>query len=285
MKLISHFDPWRSSLCTCPPKLTFNPYTGCDHLCVYCYASGYIPNFSTCRPKKNLLVRLEREATQLRGESVSIANSSDPYPGLESNLGITRECLKILMKSDCKLQIVTKSNIINRDADLLTEVQSTVALTITTGDDHIAKLLEPEAPAPTERLKTAENLTRRGIPVSVRIDPVIPLVNDNPGKLVEMLSDIGVKHITSSTYKAKIDNWHRFESVFPQVAHKLKVQYFDKGERIGGNLLLPKGLRLELMKNIRNLADDYGLKFGVCREDLTELNTAPCDGSWLLSQV
>jgi DNA repair photolyase len=285
MKLISHFDPWHSSLCTCPPKLTFNPYTGCDHLCVYCYASRYIPNFSACRPKKDLLVRLEREATQLRGETVSIANSSDPYPGSESTLGITRKCLKILMKSDCKLQIVTKSNIITRDADLLTEIPSTVTLTITTNDDHIAKLLEPQAPAPTERLKTAENLTRKGIPVSVRIDPVIPLVNDNPGKLVEMLSDIGVKHITSSTYKARIDNWHRFESVFPQVAHKLKVQYFDKGERIGGNLLLPKGLRLELMKNIRNLADGYGLKFGVCREDLTELNTAPCDGSWLLSQV
>jgi DNA repair photolyase len=285
MKLISHFDPWHSSLCTCPPKLTFNPYTGCDHLCVYCYASRYIPNFSACRPKKDLLVRLEREATQLRGETISIANSSDPYPGSESTLGITRKCLKILRKSDCKLQIVTKSNIITRDADLLTEIPSTVALTITTNDDHIAKLLEPQAPAPTERLKTAENLTRKGIPVSVRIDPVIPLVNDNPGKLVEMLSDIGVKHITSSTYKAKIDNWHRFESVFPQIGHKLKDQYFDKGERIGGNLLLPKGLRLELMKNIRNLADDYGLKFGVCREDLTELNTAPCDGSWLLSQV
>jgi DNA repair photolyase len=285
MKLISHFDPWRSSLCTCPPKLTFNPYTGCDHFCVYCYASGYIPNFSTCRPKKDLLVRLEREATQLRGETVSIANSSDPYPRLESTLGITRECLKILMKSDCKLQIITKSNIITRDADLLTEMPSAVALTITTDDDHIAKLLEPQAPPPTEHLKTAENLTRKGIPVSVRIDPVIPLVNDKPGKLVEMLSDIGVKHITSSTYKAKIDNWHRFESVFPQVAHKLKVQYFDKGERIGGNLLFPKSLRLELMKNIRDLANDHGLKFGVCREDLTELNTAPCDGSWLLSQV
>ncbi|MEM2108797.1 MAG: radical SAM protein, partial [Candidatus Bathyarchaeia archaeon] len=43
MALISRFDPWRSSLCTCPPKLTFNPYTGCDHACVYCYASSYIP--------------------------------------------------------------------------------------------------------------------------------------------------------------------------------------------------------------------------------------------------
>jgi len=265
--------------------MTFNPYTGCDHLCVYCYASGYIPNFSTCRPKEDLLERLEREATHLRGETVSIANSSDPYPGLESTLGITRECLKILIKSDCRLQIITKSNIITRDADLLTEIPSTVALTITTDDDHIAKLLEPQTPSPTERLKAVEHLSRKGIPVSVRIDPVIPFLNDKPKQLVEMLSDIGVKHITSSTYKLKPDNWRRLERVFPKVAGKMKVQYFDKGERIGGNLLLPKGLRLELMKNIRDLANAYELRFGVCREDLAELNTAPCDGSWLLSQV
>ena len=105
-----------------------------------------------------------------------------------------------------------------RDADLLTKVPSTVALTITTQDEDIARLLEPHAPAPSERLKALENLARKEIPVSVRIDPVIPYVNDEPKKLVGMLADIGVKHITSSTYKVRTDNWRRFEIVFPKVA-------------------------------------------------------------------
>jgi DNA repair photolyase len=281
--LISNFDPWRSGLCTCPPKLTFNPYTGCDHSCVYCYASGYIPNFSKCRPKKGLLERLEREAAKLRGETVSIANSSDPYPELESNLGITRKCLQILTKNDCRIQIVTKSNIVTRDADLLTKVPSTVALTITTQDEDIARLLEPHAPAPSERLKALENLARKEIPVSVRIDPVIPYVNDEPKKLVGMLADIGVKHITSSTYKVRTDNWRRFEIVFPKVAAELKVLYFDEGEKIVRNRLLPRNMRMRLMKNIRDLVTSNGMGFGVCREGLAELNTATCDGSWLLS--
>ena len=140
MPLLSRFDPWRSGLCTCPPKLTFNPYSGCDHGCVYCYASGYVANFSSCRPKKNLVRILEREACKLRGEIVSIANSSDPYPRLEAETGLTRDCLEVFSRQDCRLQIVTKSVTVRRDADLLGKVSSTVALTITTDDEAVSRV-------------------------------------------------------------------------------------------------------------------------------------------------
>jgi DNA repair photolyase len=281
--LISSFDPWRSSMCTCPPKLTLNPYSGCDHQCVYCYASSYIPSFSDCRPKKDLLQNLKREAAKLKGEIVSISNSSDPYPRVEANAGWTRKCLEILAESNCRIQIITKSNIVVRDDDLLCRTPSTVALTITTDDEDIAKLLEPRAPSPSERLKAAEDLINKDIPVSVRIDPVIPFVNDKPEKLVATIASIGVKHITSSTYKIKPDNWHRFSAAMPEAAEKLKLLYFQQGEKIGGNTLLPRDLRLKLMENVRSLAMANGMKFGVCREDLSQLNTAACDGSWLLN--
>ena len=283
MPLISSFDPWRSSMCTCPPKLTLNPYSGCDHQCVYCYASSYIPSFSDCRPKKDLLQNLKREAAKLKGEIVSISNSSDPYPRMEANAGWTRKCLEILAESNCRIQIITKSNIVVRDDDLLCRTPSTVALTITTDDEDTAKLLEPRAPSPSERLKAAEDLISKGIPVSVRIDPVIPFVNDKPEKLVATLASIGVKHITSSTYKIKPDNWHRFSAAMPEAAEKLKPLYFQQGEKIGGNTLLPRDLRLKLMENVRSLAMANGMKFGVCREGLAQLNTAACDGSWLLN--
>ena len=282
MTLISKFDPWHSKLCTCPPKLSFNPYTGCDHACVYCYASSYIPKFFNCRSKKDLIPRLEREAKKLRGELISIANSSDPYPNLEAKTGLTRKCLEILSRHDCKIQIVTKSNLVIRDIDLLKKIPSMVTLTITTDDDNISKVIEPHAPLPSERLKAAESLIRERVPTSVRIDPIIPFVNDNPESLIETLVSMGVKHITSSTYKIKPDNWRRFSVALPKTAEKLKPLYFEKGERIGRYLYLPGGLRLKLMEKVAVLAEKHGVKFGTCREGLTYLSTATCDGSWLL---
>jgi DNA repair photolyase len=283
--LISSFDPWRSGLCTCPPKLTFNPYTGCDHQCIYCYASSYIPSFSDCRPKKDLLLALKREAAKLNGETISIANSSDPYPRAEVSAGLTRRCLEILAESNCKIQIITKSNLVTRDDDLLSKIPATVALTITTDDDNIAKLIEPHAPSPSQRLRAAQDLIKKGIPVSVRIDPIIPLVNDQPQKLIATLASIGVKHLTCSTYKAKADNWMRLTQAMPNVAEKLKPLYFVQGEKIGGSALLPKDLRYKILKNMRDLAVSNEMKFGVCREGLAQLNTAPCDGSWLMPKA
>jgi DNA repair photolyase len=283
--LIAKFDPWQSGLCTCPPKLTFNPYTGCDHQCIYCYASSYIPNFKDCRPKKDLLAILRREAAKLNGETISLSNSSDPYPRVEASEGVTRRCLEILAESKCKIQIITKSNLVTRDDDLLSNVPSTVALTMTTEDDHLARLIEPFAPLPSLRLRAAQDLVRAGIPVSVRLDPIIPLVNDQPEELIADLECIGVKHLTCSTYKAKPDNWVRLTQALPQVAEKLKPLYFQQGEKIGGNTLLPREVRFKLLKSVRDLAVAHGMRFGVCREGLTELNTAPCDGSWLLPKA
>jgi DNA repair photolyase len=225
---------------------------------------------------------LEREAAKLKGEIVSIANSSDPYPRIEAEAGLTRKCLAILSRHNCRLQIITKSNLVTRDTDILSRIPCTAALTITTNDDNTAKLTEPHAPSPNERLKAVETLTRKGIPVSVRIDPVIPFVNDSPEKLIATLADMGVKHVTISTYKAKPDNWRRLTAAMPQVAEKLAPLYLEQGEKTAGYMLLPTDLRLKLLKNIRRLALENGMKFGVCREDLAQLNTAACDGSWLI---
>jgi DNA repair photolyase len=272
-------------LCTCPPKLTFNPYTGCDHACVYCYASNYIPRFSLCRPKKDLIPRLRREAAGLEGQLVSISNSSDPYPRLEAQTGLMRNCLEILSQNNCRVQIITKSNLVVRDVDLLRKVPSVVSLTITTDNDGTAKLIEPNAPPPSERLKALKTLIESGIPTSVRIDPIIPFVNDSPEKLVESVARMGVRHITSSTYKVKPDDWRRFSTAVPKIAEKLRPLYFERGQKMGGYTCLPKDLRSDLMRKVAFLAKKYGLKFGACRENLSSMNTAVCDGSWLLDEL
>ncbi|ODA45213.1 Radical SAM domain protein [Thermodesulfovibrio sp. N1] len=89
------FDPWKSKLCSCPSKYSLNPYTGCAHGCIYCYASSYIKNFFNCRTKPNLLEDLKRQIKKISKDSlISLSNTSDPYPPIEKELKITRECLK-----------------------------------------------------------------------------------------------------------------------------------------------------------------------------------------------
>ncbi len=279
--LITTFDPWNSELCTCPDKLTFNPYTGCDHRCLYCYASSYIPRFHDCRPKKDLISRLKKEASRLNGELISVSNSSDPYPLLEQRFGLTRECLKILAESSCRLQIITKSDLVVRDIDILRRIPSVVSITILTDDDGLSVKLEPGAPVSSRRLEALETSAKAGIPVIVRIDPIIPFLNDDLVGLVETVSNLGVQHITSSTYKVKPDNWKRFSQIFPQVAEKLGRLYFEKGERVGRSIYLPVELRFNLMKKMKKLVDKNNLKFGCCREGF-RLNSAACDGSWAI---
>ena len=279
--LLTIFDPWKSKLCTCPEKLTFNPYTGCDHGCIYCYATSYIPNFNHCRPKKNLLIRLKKEMTKINGELISISNSSDPYPNLEKKLNLTRKCLKILAESNCKIQIITKSDLILRDIDILKKISCVVSISVLTINDIDSRLLEPGAPVSSMRLKTIESLIRNEIPTTVRIDPIIPFVNDNMSELVKVIRKLGVSHITCSTYKVKPDNWKRFSKVFPKVANKLRHFYFNNGEKIGRSIYLPKRIRYDLLNNAKGLIEQNKMVFGSCREGLG-LNSRICDGSWLI---
>jgi DNA repair photolyase len=282
MKVIKPFDPWQSNLCSCPKKLTLNPYTGCPHRCVYCYVS-YIPNFFNCRPKKNLIPLLKGDVKELKGEIISISNSSDPYPYLEKEFKLTRKCLEILLNANCRIQIITKSTLITRDVDILRKMKAMVALTITTASDKLSKKLEPKAPLSSERIEAVKTLIKNEIPFSVRIDPVIPFLNEHQEELIDTLASLGVRHITSSTYKVKQDNWQRFSLAFPEIAEKLKKLYFKEGERVGRSYYLPRELRFNLMKRIKSLVESRGMKFACCREGFPQLNSAVCDGSWLIS--
>ena len=147
--ILRPFDPWKNPLCTCPAKLSLNPYTGCPHGCIYCYASSYIPRFQECRPKVDLLKRLEKDLAKIKPDTlVAMSNSSDPYPSMEKELRLSRRCLQILKKMDCRVQVVTKSDLVAEDADLLASMKATVAVTVTTLKDSICRKLEPGAVLP-----------------------------------------------------------------------------------------------------------------------------------------
>ncbi len=281
--ILRAFDPWKSELCTCPDKLSLNPYTGCPHGCLYCYASSYIPRFSSCRPKVDLLRRLDREAARIGpGHIVAISNSSDPYPSMEVELGLTRSCLRILKERDFPVQVVTKSDLVTRDLDLLASMRAVVAMTVTTLDESLSRRLEPGAPSPKRRLLALQKLSEAGIRVSARIDPIIPKINDcGIEDLLISLSSAGVRHITSSTYKARPDSMKRIISVFPEEGAALEALFF-RGERISGSRYLPENVRKNILECLRDLARKAGMTFSTCREGFAFGDGISCDGSHLL---
>ncbi len=285
MQSLSRFDPWRSKLCTCPFKYSFSPYVGCSHGCLYCYASSYIKDFYNPRIKKDVLKNLKKDIVKIKeNKYVSIANSSDPYQHLEEKYRLTREALKIFLKHQFRVMIITKSDLVIRDIDILKNSKVAVSITITTLDKEKAKKLEPNAPNPERRLEALRILSENNIPTIARIDPIIPFINDYEiEEIVKEVKNAGVKHIVSSTYKVRMDNWKRMSEVFTEEMKKLENLYFKHGEKYNGYYYLPKNYRYVLMKKVFEETKKNDLTFAVCREGFIEFNIAKsCDGSHLI---
>lgn len=282
MRVLNYFDPWKSKLCTCPRKYSFSPYVGCEHSCLYCYASSYIKGFEKVRIKKNLIFNLTKDLSSLKEQLyISMSNSSDPYQPIEEKTKLTRECLKIFKERGIRVLILTKSDLVLRDLDILKKMKVVVSVTITTLDEEIASELEPNSPSPTKRLRALSKLAEERIPTVLRIDPIIPGINDDVRDLILMAKDIGVKHVVSSTYKLRLDSWKRLKEKFGERIDRLRKLYFVDGEKISGYYYLPSSLREKIMKNVKEVVEANGLTFACCREGFSYLNSAVCDGSHL----
>jgi DNA repair photolyase len=290
LSVIREFDPWKSPLCTCPRKYSLHPYTGCSHYCLYCYATSYI-GLKPSTPKERLLVKLTRDISVIpRGSIIELSTSSDPYPPIERLMGLTRKALELLSKSGFRILITTKSDIVVRDIDILANSNSAVMLTITTLNSELAKIIEPGAPDPRDRLRSLRTLAEHGVPVGVRVDPIIPFINDDPGELLELIdtvADAGARHIVTSTYKAKWDSLKRLRSRLPDgVGWRISELFREKGVFIHGYYYLPSNMRRQLLEPVIKRAKKHNLTYATCREGFPELHNAPsCDGSHLANHV
>ena len=202
---------------------------------------------------------------------------------MEEKLCLSRSCLKILRDRGLAFQVVTKSCLVARDAHLLAGMRASVAMTLTTLDDSISRSLESGAALPDQRLKAMEKLAALGVPVSARIDPIIPGINDAEIEdLVSAVSWAGARHITSSTYKARPGGIKRIINAFPKQGEALQ-KFFAAGEMIEGSLYLPAEIRRDLMERIAASAEVEGLTFSSCREGSAPVLGVNCDASHLLS--
>lgn len=286
-KIIRYFDPWKSKICSCPLKFNLNPYTGCGHGCIYCYARTYIKNFDRPRPKKNLIKDCLSDLSKIpKGIPISLSNSSDPYTPPEAVLGLTRRVIKLLINNGYPLLIITKSDLVLRDINILRKGNVVVSITVTTLDESISNVIEPNAPPPSNRIKALSELSESGVTVTARIDPIIPYVNDDETilkNLVRSLANAGVIHITASTLKVKPVILHRISMTLPTVYEKLRDLY-KAGERVSSYVYLPRDLRLSYLLRVKELCESEGISFATCRESL-DISTPgiTCDGSTYLN--
>ena len=176
-----------------PFEQSINPYRGCEHGCIYCYARpshaywDLSPglDFEThiiC--KEGAAERLEQElrAKNYRCRPITLGANTDPYQPLEQQRRITRELLEVLARFRHPFSIITKGALISRDQDILAEMAQqqlcSVMISMTTLDPELKRTLEPRAAGPRTRLNAIRELTGAGVPVGVLVAPLIPMIND-----------------------------------------------------------------------------------------------------------
>ena len=176
-----------------PFSQSINPYQGCEHGCVYCYARpthAYLDlspgvDFETrLTYKRNAAAQLERELAKpgYRCSSITLGANTDPYQPVEREHRISRQVLEVLQRHRHPVAIITKGALVTRDIDILAEMAKdglcSVAISITTLDDDLKRLLEPRAASGRARLAAMETLAGAGVPVTLLFAPVIPALND-----------------------------------------------------------------------------------------------------------
>lgn len=190
-----------------PFTLSLNPYRGCQHGCIYCYARPtheYL-GFSAGLDFETKIV-VKEDAPRLLGElfaskgwtpqPVAVGTATDAYQPAERRLGITRKCLEVFARFRNPVGVVTKSTLITRDADVLGELaqhQAAAAfLSITTLDADLARRMEPRAATPLARLRAVEELRKAGVPVGVMMAPVVPGLTDHEAPaILRAVADAG----------------------------------------------------------------------------------------------
>lgn len=176
-----------------PFDRSINPYRGCEHGCIYCFARpthAYLGLSPGLDFETRLIARSEADnvlARELRKpgyqvKPIAIGTNTDPYQPVEKKYRIMRDCLEVLQAFNHPVAIVTKGSLIERDIDILAEMANkglvAVGISVTTLDPKLSRLLEPRAPAPKRRLAMIRALTAAGIPVRIMTSPVIPGLTD-----------------------------------------------------------------------------------------------------------
>jgi DNA repair photolyase len=264
-----------------PAAWSMNPYQGCEHGCIYCYARNSHPywGFSAGLDfERKILVK--RNAAQLLEEAlkkpkwqatpVMFAGNTDVYQPAERIFGITRACLEVFWKYRHPLSLITKNSLILRDLDLLRDLAAArlvhVAISITTLQDELRRFLEPRTASIQQRLRTVETLAAAGVPVFVMMAPIIPGLNDHEIlPLVKTVADRGALGVGHTMVRLNGDVGPIFEDWIRRTMPDRADRVLNRIRDVHGGQLHDHrpGLR---MRGEGNIADMVQQQFRIAKE-------------------
>ncbi len=265
---------------------TINPYQGCEFNCVYCYIHGskYGERIGTrFAVKENALTVLSRQLKNRarRGEYgiIAISSSTEPYMPVEKELKLTRGILKTVLRYRFPVEIITKSSLVLRDLDVLEEIDKVailpedlqgklrhgaiISFSLSTLDEEIARIFEPGAPSPVERLRVMKKCKDNNFFVGLNFIPVLPFLSDEREQLEEMIKtakDVGADYVfvgVLTLFGTGKELYYKvLEKHFPELVPKYKKLFRAFSYP-------PREYQAKLEATIKEICKKYGMKIGI----------------------
>ena len=249
-----------------------NLYRGCTHGCIYCDSRSkcyqFTHDFEDIEVKQNAPELLETALKSKRKKGmIGTGSMSDPYMHCEEQLRLTRKCLEVILRQGFGVAVQTKSDRILRDMDLLEkinrEAKCVVQITLTTYDDELCRILEPNVCNTKRRIEVLEKMQEHGIPTVVWLTPILPFINDteeNVRAILEECVRVGVKGIICFDMGLTLREGDReyYYAALDKHFPGLKQQYI---QRYGNAYELPSPRSRELMALFRNTCKAHGIMY------------------------
>mgnify|MGYP000162100833 CR=1 FL=1 len=209
-----------------------NLYRGCQHQCIYCDSRSecyQLGDLRDIRVKENAIELLSKELLSKRKKgTVGTGSMNDPYMPIENELKLTRQALKELRRFQFPVHIITKSDLVTRDIDIIKDIAklyAAISITITSADDKLSQKIEPAAPLSSARFKAIKELSKNGIYCGVLITPVLPFISDSPENIITLIqkaSDAGANYILmwpGMTQRTGQREWYydKLDKIFPGI--------------------------------------------------------------------
>ncbi len=220
-------------------EYSLNPYVGCGHRCIYCYADfigrwrDVLPWGERVEVKVNLLERLKEETRRKRRGRVCIGTVCDPYQPIEEKYELTRQAIEILKASLFPIHILTKSSLCLRDLDIMRGYRDIeVEMTLTTLDDRIRKIFEPFAPSIEERINSLKRLREAGIKTTLFFGPILPYLSDRE----EVIKGIFRLAEELEVAEVLVDRLNYLNKKLPKICEALRdfpeaIKYYEEIKR------------------------------------------------------
>ena len=265
-----HFVEAKGILTANGGRQGMNIYRGCSHGCIYCDSRSlcyqFTHAFEDIEVKQNAPELLEKALRSKRKKCmIGTGSMSDPYMHCEEQLGLTRRCLEVIRKYGFGVALQTKSDRILRDIDLLDEInraaKSVVQMTLTTYDDVLCSILEPNVCNTKRRIEVLEEMQKRGIPTVVWLTPILPFLNDTEENITAILKEcarVGVRGVICYDMGVTLREGDReyFYAALDKHFPGLKEQYI---RRYGNAYEVPSPNNRHLMEVFRRLCREAGM--------------------------